>query len=199
MHKSFATSQSPIFEKAFNDSELYSCKIQTLELPHLDPEYFGYVVHWLYFKELEVEEHHTTIAVYFEIYEMVSTLRLVGLQSHLLKKMMDEFLELDGAGKLQFIRWAYCDSIAGMYLLRAPIRRMIVDFLAWRMEPEKLGELKEHTRKETGREKEMLAGLWMDIAMVLSKHVWDKLPTKYFGRVRTSDDYMVEEREFKKE
>jgi hypothetical protein len=184
VHKAFATSQCQDFERAFNDPLSKEYQSQTMELPSIEPENFGYLVHWLYFKEVDLDDK-TRVAVFFNLWRMTSAFKIVGLQSYTLRMVREIFPTLDEVEKKDFIKWAYYDAI----LSRVPLRKLIVDMIAWGMEPEKLGELRDGTPP----------GFWVDVALVMSKHVWDRLPTKYFGKVGSVEDYMSEESEMKKE
>jgi hypothetical protein len=184
VHKAFATSQSQDFEHAFNDPLSKEYQTQIMELPNVKSKYFGYLVHWLYFKEVDVDDK-IRVAVFLLLWEMASTFNIVGLRSYALRAVKEFFPTLDEADKNYCIGWVYYDD----KFSKAPLRKLIVDMVAWGMEPEKLGELRDDTPPN----------FWVDLALVMSKHVWDRLPTKYFGKVGSVEDYMSEEDEVKKE
>lgn len=189
VHKAFATSQCQDFERAFNDPSRKECQTQTMELPDIEPEEFGHLVHWLYFKEVDVDEIARK-TILFDLWDMASRFNIVGLRSYALRMVKEVFPTLNEGEKKIFIEWVYCNEKLDAKLSMAPIRKLIVDMVAWGMEPEKLGEL---------RDDDTPPGLWVDLALVMSKHVWDRLPTKYFGKVGSTEYYMSEESEVKKE
>jgi hypothetical protein len=187
VHKAFATSQSQDFEHAFNDPSRKECQTQIMELPDVGPEEFGHLVHWLYFKEVVTEVARE--AVFFDLWNMASTFNIVGLRSYALSMAKELFPTLDEAEKKIWIMWVYCDENPNEKLSFELLRKLMVDMVAWGMEPEKLGGLRDGTPQ----------GFWVDVALVMSKHVWDRLPTKYFGKVGSVEDYLSEDGEVKKE
>lgn len=183
VHKDFATHYSSSLAKAFNSLFLEG-QTHEMRLEDVSGEDFGKLVHWLYTKQIEEatpEEEIETCA------ELLSLAKLWTLGERFLivefqNQVMRRIVHLVKAEKkVSDLRELF--SYAYEARAETPLKRLVVDKLAWDVEPDVLKAIKS--------DGVVPADMWPDITMVLSKHYWHLMPAEYVNKWGNMQDYLV--------
>ncbi|KAI9815558.1 MAG: hypothetical protein M1827_002692 [Pycnora praestabilis] len=145
IHKEFVCSVSPFFTAACSDRWGAQGK-NMLELPEEKPEIFELFVQWLYTRKLDDERHVFFLPEFsalVETYVLADKLGITQLKNDcidriILCKRVARKMNEEGRGKARLA--VSFDFVERNTLPSCALRKLLADFFAWDMTPEKMKE-----------------------------------------------------------
>lgn len=184
VHKDFATFYSPVFQRTFN-SKLAEGETQKMRLQDVTAGEFGRFVHWLYTKDIEGDTDLISEApALAKLWDLAASFQVVEFQNKIIIKLFRLVKQVNGDQLVKLLHYAY-ERIEDTAL-----KRLVVDKIAWHIEPKKL----KYIKKKGYFPKQ----IWAKIALVYNNHYWNKVPGDHFHEWR-GEDYLVTDHTVMKE
>jgi hypothetical protein len=178
IHKDLICHYSPFFSAAFNGNFIEGTT-QTMNLPDIDADIFGLLVHWLYTQQLDLDpkDRDSNVLPLAKLWRLAERCLITKLQNSIMDTLTPLVEYAEKQNLKDFLHYAYESKE------KSPLKRLAANRMAWTVTAHALGAWIE--------DEHLPEGILIDIVMSLKK---DHVPGKVAGNNAFGDarDYYVE-------